>query len=300
MAQTELTAFAPAKINLFLHVLGKRSDGFHELESLVVFADIGDRLDARPKSAWGLDVVGPFAAQLVSLGEEDNLVLKAARLAEAWASSSGKPLGPLHFTLEKNLPLASGIGGGSADAAAALRLCAQAAGLVPDQDLFALSAALGADVPVCLFGKSAWVRGIGEAVEPASVPEGLSLVLANPRVGVSTAEVFARLDARPVAPQDTARPVFTALDELAEFLSSTTNDLEMPAREIAPTIGKVLDELAATRPLLSRMSGSGATCFGLYENKDAAEAAASALGANHPDWWVVCAGVDQGSGHPPA
>ncbi len=289
MAASELAEFAPAKINLFLHVLGKRDDGYHELESLVVFPNIGDRLTAVLSDSWSLDVIGPFAEQLTKTPPEDNLVLKAAIRFSDFAVTLGRVEKPLAFTLEKRLPVASGIGGGSADAGAALRLCAQAAGLEIDEDLFALAAGLGADVPACVLGSSAWMSGIGDVVEPAHLPEVPFLVLVNPRIEVSTAEVFKRLDAGPVAREEMARPSFERADELAEFLSQTRNDLEAPAIKMVPEIKSTLAAIRDTGADIVRMSGSGATCFGLYESSDAAVAAANALRSKHPDWWVAAA-----------
>jgi len=286
MAQTELRAFAPAKVNLFLHVLGKRADGYHDLDSLVVFADVGDHLTAVPADKWGLDLGGPYADGLRSGDLTDNLVLKAARAATDWANEKGQELPPLHFTLEKHLPVASGIGGGSSDAAAVLRICAEAAGLAIDDDLVARAAALGADVPVCLFGKPAWMSGLGEKIKPARVPEGLGLLLVNPGVEVSTAEVFKRLGAGAVIKKTLPRPTFQSTDELISFLVKTRNELEAPARQIAPVIGEVLVNIEKTSPLHARMSGSGATCFGLYARQEDADAAARTLRETHHDWWI--------------
>jgi len=286
MAQTEFRAFAPAKVNLFLHVLGKCADGYHEIESLVVFADVGDHLTAVPADKWGLDLSGPYADGLRSGDLTDNIVLKAARAAADWANEKGQELPPLHFTLEKHLPVASGIGGGSSDAAAVLRICAEAASLAIDDDLVARAAALGADVPVCLFGKPAWMSGRGEKIKPARVPEGFGLLLVNPGVEVSTAEVFKRLGAGAVIKETLPQPTFQSTDELISFLAKTRNDLESSAREIAAAIGDVLDDIEKTSPLLARMSGSGATCFGLYTSRDDADAAAHAIREAHHDWWI--------------
>jgi 4-diphosphocytidyl-2-C-methyl-D-erythritol kinase len=290
MAQTEprksFREFAPAKVNLFLHVLGKRADGYHDLDSLVVFADVGDHLAAAPEKRWGLTVTGPYADQLRGGDPADNLVVRAARVTEEWAWGKDRDLSPLHFTLEKHLPVASGIGGGSADAGAAMRLCAHAAGLALDADLYARAAALGADVPVCLFGKPAWMSGLGEKIEPAALPGGFGLLLVNPGVEVATAEVFKRLGADPVARKAVPRQKFKSADALISFLAKMRNDLEAPAREIAPVIGEVLDNIEKTSPMLARMSGSGATCFGLYACQEDADAAAHAVREARHDWWI--------------
>jgi len=282
--------FAPAKINLFLHVLGKREDGYHELDSLVVFADVGDHLTAVPADAWGLDITGPFADDLKSLSSDDNLILNAARLAGKWAESKGLELPPLHLTLEKQLPVAAGIGGGSADAGAALRLCGRAAGFAANQKAqFAEAAALGADVPACLLSKPTWLSGVGEGLRPALVTSKYSLVLVNPGIAVPTADVFARLAlGKHGAPRD-ERPNLLSLDELTSFLATTRNDLEGPACAMAPEIRTALDEIEQTSPLVARMSGSGATCFGIYESRDQADTAAQKIRAAQSDWWVMAA-----------
>lgn len=289
MAATELHAFAPAKINLFLHVVGKRADGYHDLESLVVFANVGDHLTAVPADNWGLTITGHFADALRGCDPDDNLILKAAHLAAEWAREEELALPPLHFTLEKHLPVASGIGGGSADAAAALHLCGKVAGFaVITRAQYDAAAVLGADVPACLYSKPTWMTGTGAALRPAVMTSRYALVLVNPGVPVSTAGVFSKLGpVAPCAPRSDF-PNLLTLDDLVAFLKDTTNDLEAPACAIAPVIGTVIEEIAVTSPLLARMSGSGATCFGLYASADEAQKAASAIRAAHHDWWVMC------------
>ncbi len=278
MSET-LTEIAPAKINLHLHVTGRREDGYHLLDSLVVFAGIGDRLIATQAPDLSLSVTGPFAAGLD--GETDNLVLRAARVlaAETGVVPSGR------IILEKSLPVASGIGGGSADAAAALRLMSRLWRVETEPDrLRSIALALGADVPVCLLGRSARLAGIGDQLLPAPELPELGIVLVNPGVALSTPAVFrarsggfSSMAALPTAWLDAA--------SLAATLRETRNDLEPPARLLAPAIGDVLRAIAAdTSCLLARMSGSGATCFGLYGSATAARAAASALAL--PGWWV--------------
>jgi len=270
-----IRVFAPAKINLFLHVGDKRADGFHPLESLAVFVDVGDELTIERSSELSLSLDGPFAEGLQA--ESDNLVLGAARALNA----SGR------ITLTKNLPVASGIGGGSADAAAALRGLNELYGL-NRTDLETVAATLGSDVPVCVASKSAWMQGRGEILTPAAVLP-LAMVLVNPRVGVSTAEVFRTLKSRSGIGMG-----LTIKGDLLSFLKSTTNDLEAPARSIQPVIGEVLDALAAASNVqLARMSGSGATCFGIFKDSASAEIAAKVLSEAYPAWWVRAAKVLQ-------
>ncbi|HTT97153.1 MAG TPA: 4-(cytidine 5'-diphospho)-2-C-methyl-D-erythritol kinase [Rhizomicrobium sp.] len=267
--------FAPAKINLFLHVGDKRADGFHPLESLAVFVDVGDELTIERSSELSLSLDGPFAEGLQA--ESDNLVLRAARALNATGC----------IALTKNLPVASGIGGGSADAAAALRGLNQLYGL-NRTDLETVAATLGSDVPVCVGSQSAWMQGRGEILTPAAVPP-LAMVLVNPRVGVSTAEVFRTLKSRSGIGRD-----LTLKGDLLPLLKSTTNDLEAPARAIQPVIGNVLDALgAAPNAQLARMSGSGATCFGVFSDEASAGRAARYLSGAHPTWWVRAANVLQ-------
>lgn len=281
-----LRAFAPAKINLWLHVTGRRPDGYRELDSLVAFADVGDRLSAAPADALSLSVTGPFAA---ALGDgSENLVLKAAR---ALAAHCGVPANAaLH--LEKNLPVAAGIGGGSADAAAALRLCARLwRADIGRAELARLALGLGADVPVCLAGKTARMTGIGEKLVPLDPPPPAApAVLVNPGTAVSTGQVF-EARARPFGSPAEDRGGDLA-DDLAGRAAANRNDLEAPAIALVPEIA---DVLAALRPAsglrLARMSGSGATCFGLFDGDAAAEAAARAIAAAHPAWWVAACSI---------
>ncbi len=280
----DLVAFAPAKVNLTLHVLGRRPDGYHEIESLVVFADAGDRLTFAQGERLELQVRGP-TAEAAGTGS-DNLVLKAARaLAERVEALR---LGS--FTLEKSLPVAAGLGGGSSDAAAALRLLAQANGLpLDDERLYAAARATGADVPVCLDPRPRMMRGIGEILSvPLALPE-LPAVLVNPGVAVPTRDVFAALAApalSPAARHDDVAPAGASAAELVSALASRRNDLEAPARRLQPVIGEVLAALRASGCRLARMSGSGATCFGLFDAAAAAQAAARELTDARPGWWV--------------
>lgn len=268
--------FAPAKINLALHVIGQRSDGYHLLDSLVVFAGVGDWVTVTPAKELSLMVTGPFAT---GLSCTDNLVLRAARCLDAGAA----------LELEKHLPVASGIGGGSADAAAALRaLCAMAGVAVPDA---AAVLALGADVPVCLAGIPVRMQGVGDVLTPLPALPDCYVVLINPGVALSTPAVFKALPCKDNPALD-EMPVCGSAMELAAWLRGQRNDLEAPAMALAPVIGAVKAALEA-RPgcLLARMSGSGATCFGLFASEHLAKAAAAALRAEAPAWWVVAAPV---------
>lgn len=266
---------APAKLNLDLLVTGRRADGYHLLDSLVVFLDLGDTLAVEPEPALELAVTGPMAAGLDA--GPGNLVLRAAR---ALAARAGVVAGA-RLTLEKHLPVAAGIGGGSADAAAALRLLDRFWGTgLPPADLAALARSLGADVPVCLTGRPARMLGVGDRLEP--VPGGLpalDLVLANPRRPLATEAVFKALELAPAA----ARPPRAAWD-----LAGSRNDLEAPARRLMPGIGELLAALAAEPGCgLARMSGSGPTCFGLFPDATTARAAAARLAGRHPGWWLA-------------
>jgi 4-diphosphocytidyl-2-C-methyl-D-erythritol kinase len=272
---------APAKVNLTLRVIGRRVDGYHEIESLVAFADVGDALTFSPGGALALRVAGPTAAAAGQIA--DNLVLKAARaLAERVERLK---LGG--FALSKRLPVAAGLGGGSADAAAALRLLARANGLAPDDGrLMQAACATGADVPVCLDPRPRFMRGIGDVLsDPLDLPR-LFAVLLNPGVAVATKDVFAAL-AVPTAVQTAPAAICTGTAALLDEIARGRNDLEGAAIELEPAIA---DALAVLRKLpgcrLARMSGSGATCFGLFDSMDAARGAARRLRVGHPDWWV--------------
>lgn len=277
---------APAKINLFLHVTGRRGDGYHLLESLVVFAtDPGasDRLEGGKAESLSLSLQGPFADPLRPAGD-DNLVIRAARALD---SSQGAAL-----TLTKNLPVASGIGGGSADAAAALRLLNRLWGLGLDNHALALKGAnLGADIPVCLQSRATVMRGIGEQLDEASPLPPFWLVLVNPGIPLETRDVFAALNGRFGPAMPFPRAPGSAAD-LAILLRERRNDLEAPARYLAPEIDAVLAALSAQAGcLVARMSGSGATCFGLFAEARHAEIAARNIGRAHTAWWVVATGA---------
>jgi 4-diphosphocytidyl-2-C-methyl-D-erythritol kinase len=259
-----LTAFA--KLNLTLHVTGQRDDGYHLLDSLVCFAAIGDRVQMS-SGPLSLSIDGPFATGLQA--DDDNLCLRAARLTGGDAA----------IRLTKNLPVASGIGGGSADAAAVLRGMAQmghAMADAPEQ--------LGADVPVCIGSVTARMQGVGEQITPLHALPPLHLVLVNPRVAVSTPQIFKAMTRRNNPPMPDI-PVFADTAALIAWLRTTRNDLQAPAMAIAPVIADVLTALDGLGAGFSRMSGSGATCFGMFDNADSAASVAAAL--SHKGWWAV-------------
>lgn len=273
-----LSARAPAKINLTLHVLGRRADGFHELDSIVAFAGVADRLRFAPGPALALRVSGETAHQAGA--NADNLVIRAARnLAER---VPGAELGA--FDLEKRLPVAAGVGGGSSDAAAALRLLARHNGLsLDDPRVIAAARATGSDVPVCLDPRARTMRGAGERIGPPLALPHLFAVLVNPRVPVETAPVFKALGLAPgqvVSPPSDEAPTL-------EAIFTGRNDLEVPARRIAPVVDDVLSDLSALPGVtLARMSGSGATCFALFDSSHSAAAGSRVLKAQRPGWWV--------------
>ena len=283
---TTVNVFAPAKINLTLHVTGQRADGYHLLDSLVTFASVGDRLNIVAGNALSLTVEGPEAAGVPA--DFDNLALRAASLIQEDGAA---------LVLEKHLPAASGIGGGSADAAAAWRgmIC------LNDDAYTAFSAAsdhhfkthvaaltrLGADVPMCIASKPMRARGIGDQLDVVPLPT-LYAVLVNPRLPVSTPSVFKALASKTNPPMPDEIPPFADAAALIDWLGGMRNDLEPPAIAVQPAIADVLEVLAAREGCgLARMSGSGATCFGLFQTEAAAKDAARAVYNAHPDWWVA-------------
>jgi len=262
-----ITELAPAKINLALHVRAKRPDGYHEIETLFAFCRDGDVVTVAEVGHDSFTITGPFSNALAA--ESNNLVL-AAR--DAFAAAFGA-LPPLAITLDKRLPVASGIGGGSADAAAILRALGRVRG-VAVEDMAEIALTLGSDVPACLLRRSAYGRGRGEELEPVDGLSGRPILLVNPGVAVSTAAVFAGwdgIDRGPLVADATSR-----------------NDLEAPACVIAPVIGDVLALLAAAPgATLARMSGSGATCFALFDSERARADAHAGVALAHPDWWCL-------------
>lgn len=269
-----MTELASAKINLCLHVTGLQGDGYHLLDSLVVFAGIGDRLTFAAADDLRLTIAGPQAANLPV--SDDNLILRAAR---AFGTGSGAQI-----HLEKHMPIASGIGGGSADAAAALRGLSRLWGLPLPKAATVL--ALGADVPVCLLGRPLRMQGVGEVLTPLPPLPPAHLVLVNPGVAVPTPAVFRAL-ANKVNPPLPAVPRFANLPDFAAWLTAQRNDLEPPAVGQAPQIAIAKAAIDAQPGChLARMSGSGATCFGLFDTARLAKAAARTIFDAHPDWWV--------------
>jgi len=275
---------APAKINLALHVTGRRADGYHLLDSIVVFADTGDRIEVAPAERLGLTVTGPFAAH--APGDERDL---AWRAAADFLQTAGQGRG-VAIEVEKNIPAGAGFGGGSSDAAAVLLALEELfAANLTDEGRQAIALTLGADVPMCLIGRALRAGGIGEDIEPLNDWPALPLVLVWPGDTVSTAEVFNSLVRRDNPPLE-APPRGLPPRQLAAWLARCRNDLEAPAEKIAPLIGVALEALRATDGcLLARMSGSGSGCFGLYATAGDAKGAAALLEAAHPGWWTIAA-----------
>lgn len=282
-----IRVFAPAKVNLALHVTGQRADGYHLLDTLVAFADTGDWLTLTPGTDRGLSVSGPESANLPA--GADNLVLRAAALSGLTPS----------MTLEKHLPISSGIGGGSADAAAALRGLAKlgAPPLAPDKLL-----ALGADLPMCFEARPARVRGIGERITPVAMDFTLPALLVNPRVAISTPAVFNALTCKENPAMARELPIWQGPADLIAWLAGQRNDLAAPAIAMAGEVAEVLGALEAHADcLLARMSGSGATCFGLFASMEAALRARGTLRAEYPGWWIEAAALgDQSARAQPA
>lgn len=277
-----ISEHAPAKINLALHVTGRRSDGYHLLDTLVVFTEAGDQIRVRKAARDSFFLTGPFASDVPLDG--DNLVLRARDLARKLADDRAFPV---HIELEKNLPVASGVGGGSSDAAATLRALAQLWELpLSRPELMHAALSLGADLPMCLAAETLLARGIGEDVSPVSGLPALALVLVNPGVTIATPAVFSALENRNNAPLP---PLPAHRDHIAlvNWLAATRNDLEAPALAIAPEVEATLATLRHAGASLARMSGSGATCFGLFSNAQDAARAASAIAADRPSWYVA-------------
>jgi 4-diphosphocytidyl-2-C-methyl-D-erythritol kinase len=283
------TEAAPAKVNLALHVIGRRPDGYHELESLVVFVDVADEVVAHSAKTDRLTVSGPFAA--AAGGGGNNLVMRAV---QAFRTRWPDRLPPgLDIALTKNLPVAAGIGGGSADAAAMLRLLASiAGGEFALADLRAVALGLGADVPACLLAQPCEVRGVGEILHPLREFPATHLVLVNPLVPVVTADVFRRLEQRDNAPMPSLPQPLTRPAQLGLWLAETRNDLEPAAIALVPAIGELLREMRVLDGCaLARMSGSGGTVFGLFGSAAQAHQAAHDMREKYPQYWVAAAPV---------
>lgn len=283
---TPRTAFAPAKVNLYLHVGALDADGFHPLSSLMAFADVGDQLTIRAADSIGLEITGAFAKGL-STGD-DNLVLRAAR---AILARTRGPSAPFHLVLNKALPLAAGLGGGSSDAGAALRLLREVLEAdLSDTELESIAGEQGSDGPACLFARSVIAEGRGERLSPAPGFPVLDAVLVNPRVASPTGAVYRGFDemgAKGGAERPDLPAAFESAEEMAGFLATCRNDLEGPAVNLTPLIGEVLETLRdEPETLLGRLSGSGATCFALCAGDIEAEGLAERLELMRPDWWV--------------
>src|SRR5262245_39794595 len=287
---TALRDIGRAKVNLTLEVLGRRADGFHELKSLVAFANLGDRLALDPGDSLDLEFEGPFAAAL----GPDNLILEAGRAARARVPD----LKCGRFRLAKFLPVASGLGGGSADAAAALRLIARANPTLVNEGILAeLATKLGSDVRICLKSLPALMTGRGEKVEPVHGFPSCGVVLANPGKALATKAVYAALDAKPLAaePRDDIEwlDFGGSFDALLGYALPRRNDLEAPAAKLVPDIRAVLAGLASLRGVrLASLSGSGPTCFALFPSEDGAKLAAGELAAAHPSWWIAAGALE--------
>lgn len=282
--RVEVIEQAPAKINLYLHVNHRRDDGYHDLESLVVFTEFGDVVRLSPASSLEVIRTGPFAAQLPD-DPEDDLCLRAARLLAAQFGCDAS----LRISLEKNIPVAAGVGGGSSDAAAVLRGLSRLWSIDPaDPKVIDIAEGLGADVPVCLRGEAAVIRGVGDILTPLRTAPSLNLLLVNPNLPLSTASVFhgwaSTVNAG--ASRATSGPDLAG-QELLETLALARNDLAMPAIELCPVIGDILSELSDLPGChLARMSGSGPTCFAVFETTDGCAQAGGVLAQRRPDWWI--------------
>ncbi|WP_031254994.1 4-(cytidine 5'-diphospho)-2-C-methyl-D-erythritol kinase [Mesorhizobium sp. L48C026A00] len=274
---------AHAKINLALHVTGRRADGYHMIESLAVFTRFGDRVDIELADSDGFSVSGRYASAVPL--DDGNLVVKARDALRKQAGPRHTP--PVAIRLEKNLPVASGVGGGSSDAATALRGLVETWRLdLDDADLARVGLSLGADVPMCLMARPLIARGVGDELSAVPGFPALGLVLVNPGTAISTAEVFNALSHRD---NEGLPPLPRSLDfhSIRNWLEITRNDLEPAARAIQPAIGKALSVLNKAGAGFARMSGSGATCFGLFETGNVAKRAAVDIRSRHPDWFIA-------------
>jgi 4-diphosphocytidyl-2-C-methyl-D-erythritol kinase len=277
---------APAKINLALHVTGQRADGYHLLDSLVVFTGLGDTLAFETADADGFVIDGPYAGALAAEAPDTNLVTKARQALRTHCESLGHPCPAVLIRLTKNLPIASGMGGGSSDAAAALRGLAEfwKVSMAPGM-LAQIGLSLGADVPMCLLAKPLFAKGIGEEISLASPFPALHLVLVNPGVEVSTPAVFKALSSKTNKPLS-LHANLSSIQGLCQWLAAQRNDLQNPAMDMQPVIRDAIYALSERGALVARMSGSGATCFGIFPSAQAATSAAKAISERHTDWFV--------------
>ncbi len=278
-----ITVFAPAKINLFLHITGKLSNGYHTLDSLVSFADIGDLITIEEAAEFSFHIKGAFAKELIHNSHSNNLVVKAAK---ALSQISNNPLN-VRITLDKNLPLSAGIGGGSSNAAACIWGLQELWGLAHDADYTRpLMIQLGADILVCQYCKPSIMRGIGDIITPAPIMEEIPILLVNPMISCSTPDVF--LHHSDAFKKEVTMPSqFEDIFDLVKYLNTLENDLFKPAIKLVPEISNVINAIASQEHcLISRMSGSGASCFGLFKDIDNAKQSAKAIKAENPDWWI--------------
>lgn len=279
--------FAPAKINLALHVVGQRDDGYHLLESLVGFTEFGDRISGKLSDENHFDITGPYADLMVHEDHSDNLIIRARNLLVSFAEQRGQTVQPVHLSLDKHIPIAAGIGGGSADAGAALRLLRSLWCLeISDQELHTIAIKLGADVPACLISQPQAMLGIGDILKPLHHLPDIPILLVNPNKSVATPKVFEKLGQKnnPSVPFDSC---YATIDAVINMFHSTRNDLEAPAQYILPEIAECLALLRQTNAPAVRMSGSGATCFALYEKMDMALLAQKAVQQAQPDWFAT-------------
>jgi 4-diphosphocytidyl-2-C-methyl-D-erythritol kinase len=283
---TDLHENARAKLNLTLRILGRRGDGYHEIESLVAFARVGDRLTLAPGERFSLYLAGPFVAPLRN---QSNLIETAAlQFKHAFPDAHTG-----HFTLEKRLPVAAGIGGGSADAAAALRLLAKAnSDCASEKDLQSIAREVGSDVPACVTSRPVMMRGRGTDLYSVTGLPVLNAILVNPGIALGTQEVYGALEAPSVGDDSGTmaeqKKLFSTTRELADYISAIGNDLEAPAMKLVPKLGDVLAELRQLDDCLAaQMSGSGATCFAIFESPGSAASAVRKISISHPNWWVA-------------
>jgi 4-diphosphocytidyl-2-C-methyl-D-erythritol kinase len=291
--------FAPAKVNMALHVTGRRADGYHLLDSLVVFASAGDRLSFEAAAEDRLTLSGRFAATLSddAAPGAGNLVIRARDALRGWAAQAGRPTPPVHIRLEKNLPVASGIGGGSADAAATLRGLDRLWQLgVPPRQLHAMGLGLGADVPMCLESRPLVARGIGEDITILEDFPELYLLLVNPLAEVSTPDVFRRLTNRENPPLDLPGEG-APLEQWLGMFAASRNDMQSAAEDLEPKITEALELIRQADPMLARMSGSGATCFGIYRSQASLDRALAKLEAERRGWYLQGATIHRSNDH---
>lgn len=287
MANNTVWEDAPAKINLALHVTGQRDDGYHLLESLVVFTQFGDQISGHISDENSLTITGPFATEMNTCAAGDNLIIKARNALANYALSNDISTFPVALSCEKTLPIASGLGGGSADAAATLRLLKKLWQLdISNAELLFIALKLGADVPMCLNSTPLIAKGIGDEIETVSDLPRFALVLANPLVEVSTPKIFSKLKSKSNPHFDHAE-MSDNLGDFITLLNRSRNDLQAPAIETAPEIAQCLEALSSTEPLFHRMSGSGASCFGIFKDLTGAQEACNTIKNQYPDWFIT-------------